>query len=308
MFLSSFRKPGVRERSEVPVCFSRNTLDNLDFVTVFPSTATRAIALASDPSVSLQDYAEFIITDTAVVSAVLKLANSPTYQRGRPTANLTEAVIRLGLRGCSALVIGIGMCGLFRETDPETVHLCELLWKHSFFTATLCSELNTSLRLGFGGEEFTGGLLHDLGRFLMAVAIPKVFSAVDPLDFVERGTIVLDRESEVLGTDHCELGERFCEDQKLPTVVSNCVRYHHDPTGAQGAPKLVALIAFADDLSNHILSNHNLQGYALTDSNAFLLLEQACSERGHPLVPDLKSVVLRAIKKTREFLKTIPAA
>ena len=47
---------------------------------------------------------------------------------------------------------------------------CQALWHHGYVTASLCAQINRAYRLGFNGEEYSAGLLHDLGRILLALA------------------------------------------------------------------------------------------------------------------------------------------
>ena len=90
--------------------------------------------------------------------------------------------------------------------DAETRNA---LWHHSLQTAQLASELCGELQLDFSGEEFTAGLMHDIGRLLLAVLVPEEFCTFDHVDFRElESTIELERD--VIATDHCVVGWLLC--------------------------------------------------------------------------------------------------
>jgi HD-like signal output (HDOD) protein len=171
-------------------------------------------------------------------------------------------VVRLGLHECRNLIFAVGMRSLFRNVSREQKERCETLWQHSFLTACLCRRLNTSMGLGFQGEEFSCGLSHDLGRLLIALGAPEKFAAIDPLDFDE-GPHILTREQEGLGIDHCFFGAWFANVNQLPSSLSCACQFHHTPEEALEHQSLVALVAAADDMANHVQREKCIEGYLL---------------------------------------------
>ncbi|MFO0865883.1 MAG: HDOD domain-containing protein [Gemmataceae bacterium] len=171
MFLTLFRKVlGPAESRATKSVFGK-AMAKIAHLPSLPDTSTRAMALANDPGASLADFSNLIKRDGAIATATLKLANSPLYRVGKPVEELHQAVLRLGLRTCSDLVTSIGMRGLFRNAKRETLERCELLWRHSFFTASMSTQLNVALKLADRGR--IRGLLHDLGRFMIALVVPN---------------------------------------------------------------------------------------------------------------------------------------
>src|SRR5439155_1058257 len=112
---------------------------------------------------------------------------------------------RLGMAQCQNLIVSISMQSLFRQMAPDMQAQCEVLWDHAYVTAFLCRQINRPYRLGFDGEEFAAGLLHDLGRILLLLADPECFQRADAMDFLDEGD-KLERERAAIGIDHCSLG------------------------------------------------------------------------------------------------------
>ena len=52
--------------------------------------------------------------------------------------------------------------GLMKTLPFDEAQCRERLWRHGYMTAVICRHLNQELSLGFQGEEFTAGLMHDL--------------------------------------------------------------------------------------------------------------------------------------------------
>jgi HD-like signal output (HDOD) protein len=121
-------------------------------------------------------------------------------------------------------------------------------------------ELNRHFRLGFIGEELTAGLIHDVGRSLLGIVSPNEFAAADPLDF-KQSDDRLQREREILQTDHCEMGAWFLVQNNLPEALVAVVHLHHTPALADEDKKLVALTAVADHIADYLQREESSDGY-----------------------------------------------
>lgn len=278
-----FQDPAAMEKLKAAV-------GNLNQLPMLPVAATKAVTMARAPDCSLPKLAAVIETDPALAASVLKLANSALYRPARPLTSLELAIVRLGLRECCNLILTAGMRGLFLRTQPRLKRTCDTLWHHSFLTACLCRRLNTAFALGFQGEEFSGGLFHDLGRLLFALGLPDRFPTVDPLDFRE-GPEVLARERNQLGVDHGFAGAWFAAVNQLPPALSDISEFHHCPAKAVKHQALVALVATGDDMANHIQRERTTEGYTLDDNLSWPLVRAPRDEKARDeqaaLLPEL---------------------
>ncbi len=240
-----------------------------------PDTASRAMGLANDPKSTLAQFSKLIEGDVGLATGILRLANSPMYEVGSPVKNVYQAVVRLGTQECQFLMTAVGMRGLFQRLASGTKVQMEALWSHGFTTASLCRLMNRRFRLGFNGEEFVSGLLHDLGRVLLALLDPENFPTADPMDFLEN-IDVLARERAVFNSDHCVLGAWFGAHHQLPKPVVQSIRYHHRPLEAEEFQGTVALVAAADDMANHIQRREPIEDYDADCNPVMFLLRDLC--------------------------------
>jgi HD-like signal output (HDOD) protein len=247
------------------------TVGSFNRLPTLPEAATRAMAIAKDPDSSLARLSAVIERDPALAAGILKLANSALYRTGHGVCSLHQAVVRLGVRECQNLILAVGMRSLFRSVPRARQHRYEDLWRHSYLTASLCRRLNAVLGLPFDGEEFAGGLAHDIGRVLLALGAPDHAEAADPMDFVE-GPDVLLRERAVLGTDHCYFGSWFANLNHLPAPLVSAVQFHHAPDQAEEHKPLVALVAVADHMANYFQRQQRVEGYDAANNPAWDLL------------------------------------
>lgn len=252
----------------------KKVLDLVDNMPAMPEAAGRAIALADDPNVHMKDLGKLIEIDPAITTGILRVANSALYACGNEVTKLDQALSRLGLFQAKQLILSIAVKSRFRGVTGVSRQRCETLWQHGSTTATIAQKINREYRLGFRGEEYSAGLLHDLGRVLIAMADPESFSKCDPLDFCEDEN-TLDFERQAIGIDHAALGGWFAEQSQLPADLSAVIRFHHKPHEADSFKRLVALIATADHMANHIQRGEEPETY---DFSTNIGLTTLCSD------------------------------
>ncbi len=221
-------------------------------IKMLPATAAKAIAMADDPEASIGQLANVIAEDVKLTTNILSLANSPVfpvYAAGKKVSCLRTAVTRLGLRQIKQMILVSCYSSMVNSLEWQEIRIREVLAQHNYLTAIISSELNKLFEMGMQGEEFTAGLLHDVGRILLAVTIPNEFGLLDRLDFKENQQ-TLDHEKQIIGTHHSEIGAWFLSRNQLTDELINVARYHHIPFEASRYNRLIALVATADDLAN----------------------------------------------------------
>lgn len=227
---------------------------------MLPDIAIKALAMARDPNCSIKEFSAVIERDAKLATEILRITNSAFYAARNPILNLKQAVMRLGFAHCRNVILAASLGSAMRRLPLAEAWMQLVLWKHSVMTGILASCLNKRFELGFIGEEFTAGLIHDVGRTLFGVVAPNDFSQADPLDFEETGEFLL-RERTVLGTDHCELGSWFIAHNKLPDALIDVVAFHHSPAESVEHRKLVATTAVADQMANYLQVHGVAEGY-----------------------------------------------
>lgn len=294
----------TRKRAAVPLSrlatIRQGVLKDLDKVDSYPTlseTTARAMILVNNPEVSSAEVAGLIRRDAVVAAAVLRRANNWTYGARRVIDNLQQAVLRVGLQECGKILCAMGLQAIYERHAPKVRERCDAIQRHSLFVAHLASELNRTAGFGFSGVEFTAGLLHDIGRVVIAVRCP------DEDDYNEtarlEGPAQLQCERDTYGIDHCAVGEQFAVRNGLPEQLAHALRNHHTPADERFHGPLVALIAFCNRIANHTQREHNIAGYDLGACPVFPMLG-----RGDPFARALPGMVLRAFKSTHAMLKS----
>ena len=123
--------------------------------------------------------------------------------------------------------------------------------RHSAAVAILSDQIASRLTAVYPEGAFVGGLLHDLGRLLIALGLPDEFTRLVKLhEQSERSWTECERE--LLGFTHAELSAEALEKWKFPEQVQIAVRDHHRPPAfhAGGTIPLSAVIDAANQYVN----------------------------------------------------------
>ncbi|MEI8379273.1 MAG: HDOD domain-containing protein [Planctomycetota bacterium] len=228
---------------------------------MLPDIAVKALAIARDPNCTIKEFSSVIERDPKLATEILRITNSAFYAARSPIMNLKQAATRLGFAHCRNVILAASLGSAMRKLPLAEAWMQLVLWRHSVLTGIISMSINREFSLGFLGEEFTAGLIHDVGRSLFGVIAPTNFAAADPLDFEESGDF-LQRERDVLHTDHCELGAWFIAHNKLPDALIAVVACHHSLTTApEEHLKLVAATAVADHMANYLQRQGSADGY-----------------------------------------------
>lgn len=223
-------------------------LRRADEFTMIPAAAMEAMQVGRNPACSLKEYARTIERDHRLMAEILGMANSWLYSTGAPVMTLVDAVNRLGLAKCQQLILATCATGLMKKLPFQHAQIRQQLWQHGFLTARVCTHLNQKLRLQFNGEEFIAGLLHDLGRCLIAATVPELYLQV--VNAIGTDTSrTLEIEQAFLGTDHCEIGRVFAIRNKLPAQLVAAIQHHHAPHAAGEHSTIVNVVAEAAEFA-----------------------------------------------------------
>lgn len=286
--------PKGDELAELAARLEQKVLALVGNMPTMPDIAMRAIAIADDPHIAFADFARLIEGDVAIATALLRIANSAYYGGGPRAAKLHNVVVRLGMFQCKNLIVAVGMKSLLWKMAGDEKTQCEALWHHGYVTGCLCHRLSRAFRLMLDDSAFTAGLLHDLGRILLFLADPECFARAGGMDFQEAPG-VLQRERTAIGIDHCALGGWFGEHSNLPDTLIQAMRFHHDPAEAPG--NLVALVATADHIANHLQRGESIETYSAQENPGLAhLWEQWPPARKDRLLGELARLIEESLQ------------
>lgn len=224
---------------------SVNDIVELTQLRPFPATASRLLSASKDPSSTMMDLTDIIAHDPALSMQILKLANSSTYGMTAQIASVQHAGVIIGLSALKNLAISMLVGDMFEDGDSETNTARQQLFDHSLLTACISKHICRSMRSTTPETAFLGGMLHDIGKLLLADFRPTEYCATMQLSTSGES---VNGELKAFGIDHVTVGEAYCETWGLPGEMIDIVADHHQTEAAVHSVELQAVIA-ANELS-----------------------------------------------------------
>jgi len=249
----------LENKLEGPPSHLRELLSQRE-LTILPDVASKALIVADDPECCAEQLASLLEQDIELTADILRVANSVGFVGLASVVCLKDAVVRVGLTRCRDLILASCTASLMKRIPLEQLWVRDTLCQHGYATGVCCRLLNERLKLGLHGEEFTAGLIHDIGRLLLASLLPTQFNEGDSMKFDESDSDIA-RERSVFETDHCELGSWFAQQGGLPDVLVDIIKHHHCPERAGANQRMVALVHVADQMANHLQHCASAEGF-----------------------------------------------
>jgi putative nucleotidyltransferase with HDIG domain len=178
--------------------------------------------------VSFGQVAQLIERDAVVAGHVLRVVNSPLYSRRAAVQSIRHAIVLLGLNKIRNLALGMSVSHLWIKAKAAPGWSTPAFNQHSVAVAVLTDMLTQQLHVIDGEAAFLAGLFHDLGRMLIAVALPVEHTAIAALSQREH-LPHFESEKAILGFDHADLSADVVATWRLPLATQTAVRRHHEP-------------------------------------------------------------------------------
>jgi putative nucleotidyltransferase with HDIG domain len=194
-------------------------------------------------SADLDEIAKLIQQDVAITAKLLQLANSAALGLRSRVTSVYQAIQYLGLEMTRSLVLLAHTFSYFDKGKAAGFSL-EKLWNHSIKVATLAQQIADYEGAEIVDEAFLAGLLHDLGKLLLAVNLPQEYTVMLKAA-QEKGMPTWQEEIEKFGGTHAELGAELLATWNFPLSVVEAVALHHHPAQliTQGFSPLTAVHA-----------------------------------------------------------------
>jgi len=204
-----------------------------------PATYASLARTLADEQAGAKDVSRIIEEDDAVSARVLQLANSAFFGIGRPISAVEQAVSYLGIRTIQQLVLAAGLFDGIELPRRSAISLAALR-DHALLTAGIARRIVAGYRRE-AEDASTAGLLHDVGKLLMAAELPEKLAAASNAA-QESGRPLYQAERELNGVTHAEVGAYLLGVWGLPYPIVEAVANHHSP-GRVHQPGFDALTA-----------------------------------------------------------------
>lgn len=193
--------------------------------------------------------AEIIRRDPSLTARLLRMVNSVYFGLSAKVNNIEEAVFYLGLRQIRELSMATPVIEELETIGRTQQHLpWRELWKHSIGSAIMTREiLATTTLLIDDDTDYIIGLLHNVGKVVLATAFPDEFAEVVGRSYANTAEVCA-AERALIGWDHARIGGYYLQRHQLADEIVQAVLYHNDPEAAPDHSFYAAAVQVADQL------------------------------------------------------------
>lgn len=208
-----------------------------------PSLYTKLTDELRGPDCSVKRAGEIISRDVAMAAKIMQLVNSSYFGLRQRAGTPAEAAALLGIDALRMLVPSGHVFGHCQYVNPRCCDIDEL-FSHSVEVGSLAKRLarEGGAPATVTNDAQTAGLLHDVGKLLLASQMEQQYLVVMEIAARERIGLIA-AEQAVLGCSHAEVGAYLLGLWGLPDSVVEAVAFHHAPpclpSPDQGVARLV---------------------------------------------------------------------
>jgi HD-like signal output (HDOD) protein len=201
-----------------------------------------------DPNYSLQKIVGIVEQDVGISAKILQLVNSAFFGLPKQISSVHMAVSCIGTEMLHNLVLSAEVFHVFEKGKAIKGFSFEDLHMHSQLTAkiTQCLLPRSPIR----DAAIIAGLLHDVGKLILATRSPQHFvRAIEGARFEKMPLYLV--EQQLMGVSHAEIGAYLLGLWGLPSPVIEAVAHHHLPARIpHGALDAVGAVHIANVLAN----------------------------------------------------------
>ncbi|MCF8062597.1 MAG: HDOD domain-containing protein [Deltaproteobacteria bacterium] len=209
----------------------RRLVSRIGSLPSLPSLYTELLEELRSPRSSTDAAGRIISRDLGMTSKVLQLVNSAFFGLPRHIETAAQAARLLGLETVKALVLGIEVFSKFSNDCAPGFDL-QGLWSHSLAVGAAAKLLARQEKLDKEeiDQAFVGGLLHDVGKLVLASHCPEEYADILETSESEDASDLSKAEHRCLGAGHAEVGAYLLGLWGLPDPVMEAAAFHHAPS------------------------------------------------------------------------------
>jgi diguanylate cyclase (GGDEF)-like protein len=227
-----------------------------------PAIAVRILEEIKNEECSLEGLARIIGSDPALVTKILRIANSSHYGLVAEVNTLPRALSVLGLNAVKNIVLSFVLADTIRGNKESTFNY-DLFWRRSVTTA-VSADLVCKL-IGQPCEDiFLTGLLQDIGVVFMYICHQEDYLAVlEETRFNPSSRVEI--ETDAFSFNHQDVGSAVLKEWGLPREIYKPIGYHHTPHKAPSDWQLTSkFLNIAHSLSSIYHGNHSAEAIETT--------------------------------------------
>lgn len=207
----------------------KSIISQIESLPSMPTIYHEIVAEMQSDDPALKKVGEIISKDVSMTAKILQLVNSAFFGLFRKISSPEQAVTVLGLETIKALVLSVKIFTEFNQSRFSWFNIDDL-FDHSLAVSVYAKTIikNENLDQSQINNSMMAGLLHDLGKLILAINFKKPYRQILS-EAQDSGRNLLDLEYEAFGTSHAEIGAYLMGLWRLETPIIEAIAFHHLP-------------------------------------------------------------------------------
>ena len=271
----------------------RKIISNTAALPAMPEVMIKVQQMVKNPATSPAQLAKIIEIDSAMVTGILRVANSAYYGFRGKVGTIQHASALFGTRRLAELITAISAGGVLGKSMDGYGLKAGDMWCHSIAVACAASEISAAVGSDSPDIAYMAGLLHDMGKIILDPYVRERKVLFDNYTATHPNKTLQDAERDILGFDHAVIAAILCENWNLPRSISFGIRHHHQPSSA-GDHQLSHIVHLADYFT--------IQAGVGVAGTAFC---QELDESSRSLVTLDPDTLTAAVEKARQYVENL---
>lgn len=230
-------------------------LGGMASVPSLPKVYLQIMEVLTSPEACTKNVASIIEKDMGMTAKVLQMVNSSFFGMRDHIADISDAVIFLGMDVIKTLVLGVEIFSKLSKNALSVISI-EEMQKHCVQTGVIAKYIATAEKLDKEIVEnaIIASMLHDIGKLILCQYFNDEYKTVAAM-VAEENISFVKAERQIFGVSHAEVGAYLLGLWGLPDNIVEGIAFHHEPSrsGIQGL-ELCGIVHIADRLERNIYS------------------------------------------------------
>lgn len=257
---------------------------------VLPDQARRMISEGVFRGGSIENLYRWFLNERELAATVLRWANTPLYNLGRPCKDLAEAARVIDPADLARLALMAHFQQSCFDCDRVPGLASTSMWRHGVAVGNVAAMIARTCGVEESGDAMLAGVMHDIGILVSAALHPSECTGL--VEDVDQLSALHEVEYDAFGWNHTDLGYHVLREWQLPLSVQLSAKLHHASESeilATGDP-IVSCVVIANFLcSRNGWGNFDVHNLATPSDGIFAHLD---------IGPDMLMVIWHQLRET----------
>ncbi len=184
------------------------------------NVANEFTKMLRNPNVSNNKIVALLERDQSITSKVIKASNAAYYRRVKKVKNISDSLIRLGMKEVYNIVQTISLRKFFKLKNPQYEEIMENVWRNTIATAFVSRNIAQQINIQEPEEIYLCSLFVNTGEPFLVKLISEIQALASDFDRMER----------MVDKYHTEFGGTLLTSWKFDLVQIQVAAHHHKQT------------------------------------------------------------------------------